>query len=347
MLVSCTIGLTTGFFKLILRDPRPYFHDEDIILYDCETGYGNPSGHSIAAVSLYLTLFKEFTQNLKINPNINLFLKFVLGCFISAILFSRLALGAHSINQIFLGAFVGFMIYIFYFHVIEMDMKPEVEIHFIMNKTILKIFSFIISTCIFIGFIIFNFVPDANVNKNDYLFAIQKFCPGTSYSKSLEYEAYFMLSSSSSLLGIYLGIYFDLKQNYEGDEEVWLAINDGVDKNKIFDMNKTKQIRWNDTNLLTSFKRLFIVIFSNVITYVLNFIVSSKSHTNYVFILKNFLPNGLTGFMLFGLTRQICLYCGLGNKVYLKDSYINKLHIHLISIFTPIYITIFKINFIS
>jgi len=319
MVICGSIALTTGFFKLILRDPRPYFHDNDIILYDCETGYGNPSGHSIGAVSLYMTLWRVFTYDVKMTNFKRNCLKFMIFTLILITIFSRMALGAHSLNQIILGGFIGLMIYILFFNVIELDMKPEIEIYFIKNKYILLIFSFIVSFFIIAGIFIFNFFPDLNDNKSLYLNAIHKFCPGTSYSKTLEYEAYFLLSSSSFLLGAYLGIYYDLTYNFYNNENVWLAINDGIDENNIIDMNKTKKIRWNDTDFFTSFKRLVVIVVVNLITVSMNIFVSSKSHTNVIFIFKNFLPFGLTGFTLFSFTRKICLYYKLGNDVYINN----------------------------
>ena len=60
--ISCC-GIGTGLFKLIYKNPRPFFHEDWVKVYDCETGYGNPSGHSITVLALYLTFWKILKLN--------------------------------------------------------------------------------------------------------------------------------------------------------------------------------------------------------------------------------------------------------------------------------------------
>ena len=217
-----TIG--TGFFKLIYKNPRPFFHEHWVKVYDCETGYGNPSGHSIVAVSIYLTLWKVLRKK---NPFFEKYKKsffMLLFFFICCILLSRLALGAHSLNQILLG--------------------------------------------------------------------IMEHCPGTPYSKTFDFEAYFMLAACSSLIGAYYGIYFDIKFNLSNSHEKWIEMNHG-------------EKQWNKTGFIKGLMRLVLLIALLSLAFCLNFIISSRAHTNYVFILKNLVPYFCVNFALFGLGRSL------------------------------------------
>ena len=65
--ISVLIG---GFLKLIYISPRPFMTNINIIIFNCEGGWGNPSIHSILSTCLYLTLYKIIiAQNKNFNNN--------------------------------------------------------------------------------------------------------------------------------------------------------------------------------------------------------------------------------------------------------------------------------------
>jgi membrane-associated phospholipid phosphatase len=297
---SCSIG--TGFFKLIYKNPRPFFHEDWVKVYDCETGYGNPSGHSIVAFAVYLTLWKILRKrNVFFEKNkrkLFIFLFFYMCC----ILMSRLALGAHSLNQILLGSFIGYQIYTLFFEVIKIDLHLHTEMNVVMNLFFFKVGAYIISSFLIFGILIFNFFPlTINLDINQYLERIIQSCPGTPYSKIFDFEAYFMLAACSSIVGAHYGIYFDVKFNLNNSIEKWIEMNHG-DK------------LWNKTNFITSILRLFSMSIVLAISFCLNFIISSNAHTNYIFILKNLIPYFFVNFALFGFCRSISCKLGLANK---------------------------------
>lgn len=316
-LVLVTIGgcgsIGTGFFKLIYKNPRPFFQHDWVKVYDCETGYGNPSGHSIVAVSIYLTLWKVLRKrNGFFERNKKKLFGFVF-FFICCILLSRLALGAHSLNQILLGSFIGYQIYCLFFYVIKIEVDLHQEIKTLMKLSNLYIFCITIFTILIIGVLIFNFFPmtfDLDVNK--YLDRIMENCPGTPYSKTFDYEAYFMLAACSSLVGAYFGIYFDIRFNLNNSQEKWIEMNYG------------KKL-WNRTNYFKGFLRIIILFILLAIPFSLTLIVSSNAHTNYIFILKNLVPYFFVNFFLFAFGRHLCCKLNCGNKL-LEQEYeeVNK-----------------------
>jgi len=309
MIISSCAATGTGLFKLIYKNPRPYFHENWVKVYDCETGFGNPSGHSIVAVSFYLTIAKIIQKKIYFPKKAKFYFNLATVLFILSITLSRLALGAHSLNQILFGSFIGAMIYALFFDVFKIDLNLADEIYVIMKPKIFNIFASVILIILLIGIIIFNFVPILNdLDSESWGRRITENCPNTPYSKIFDYEAYFMLAGSSSLIGGYLGIYVDIKYNMQGDVEKWILQNLGDTK-------------WNETSLIESFKRIISIIFLNLPAFSLNFIVGSDNTINAIFFFKNLIPYFAVNFTLYGFTRRMLFYFDIGiNRKYLRLS---------------------------
>lgn len=74
--------------KAFYSSPRPYWSSAEVKAWHCETDFGNPSGHSMLSIGFAITISYKKPTCYKV-------------AFISiAILigFSRLVLGAHSLN---------------------------------------------------------------------------------------------------------------------------------------------------------------------------------------------------------------------------------------------------------
>lgn len=115
-LIACTFIMS--FLKLIYSDPRPFMSDGSIKLYECSIEYGNPSGHSFLNCFYYLTFpwmydpdYMKFIENKKINFK-KLFILLLDIIWICSIAYSRVYLGVHSLNQVFLGLVYGIFAFI-------------------------------------------------------------------------------------------------------------------------------------------------------------------------------------------------------------------------------------------
>ena len=102
------ITLLKGFYV----DPRPFWTDHNInslSLY-CPGEFGNPSGHSwFATIFIFLLFLRYFPKMGKV---------YALGgssLLIFLVAFSRMYLGAHSLNQVVLGVCLGMLINVLYF----------------------------------------------------------------------------------------------------------------------------------------------------------------------------------------------------------------------------------------
>ena len=105
-----------SYLKLAYADPRPYMIDKDIDPIRCSKGFGNPSGHSLAATlsatAIFLDVMHGFTH--KGNPsNISRYsmVYYILLAFVifwaGSIPYTRFLMGVHSLDQIVYGATLG------------------------------------------------------------------------------------------------------------------------------------------------------------------------------------------------------------------------------------------------
>jgi len=106
-----------SYLKLAYADPRPYMIDKDIVPIRCSKGFGNPSGHSLAATLSAITIFLDVMHGYthKGNPRHTVsrysIVYFILLAFAlfwaGSIPYTRFLMGVHSLDQIVYGATLG------------------------------------------------------------------------------------------------------------------------------------------------------------------------------------------------------------------------------------------------
>lgn len=106
-----------AFSKLFYHDPRPYFSSDSVRAINCTRGYGNPSGHAIAAVSVYGSLWiMTYLEEWKgfsgfHSPRVRAGVKWVSLSAVVVVMgltfFARMFLGVHSANHVLFGACIG------------------------------------------------------------------------------------------------------------------------------------------------------------------------------------------------------------------------------------------------
>lgn len=155
----------TNILKMIYRNPRPYW-ESDILDIVCNSGYGNPSGHSLVCLSNFLVIshiftnFEFFRKNQK-----GKILRIVIFGFLIILAFlviiSRTLLSAHSINQIIYGSLLGIGIYFFEIYIISYHTYSSEEfIKHIINKNVVIIYSIIYAVLIILLLIIYFSIDD-------------------------------------------------------------------------------------------------------------------------------------------------------------------------------------------
>ena len=97
-----------NYLKLIFIDFRPSFLSNEIDSKNCRLDYGKPSGHALmSSIAIPLCMYQIFKNNIEKTR-----LKFIIISSVSVflVIFSRLYLAKHSINQLILGCLFGLSI---------------------------------------------------------------------------------------------------------------------------------------------------------------------------------------------------------------------------------------------
>jgi membrane-associated phospholipid phosphatase len=57
LIIMYSLATFTGdFVKMILREPRPFYITDEILLDFCFTGFGGPSGHALRSLVFYVLM---------------------------------------------------------------------------------------------------------------------------------------------------------------------------------------------------------------------------------------------------------------------------------------------------
>ena len=291
--------LSVGVFsdnllKELYAKPRPYLLDMLIKPVDCELSFGNPSGHSLNSILFFLTLWhimtdSEYFKQRKLMKYIFLISTIM---FVFIIMFSRLALGAHSLNQLLFGFSVGVSIYFGIFHILEAKDIPVdtffklfSSFAYILTMTAIYTFTIVLNVCL----IHFN-----NHDMKKYLTIIKEICPYKSLVHSFDYGATFNCFIIFFSIGSHIGVYILLRYmnllsngNYESEE---------ISKEQYQKLNQ-----WNDFELKNIVVRTILFVISTL-PFHISLTVSDKSSkfTNYFF--KMILPNFLASLLLFSIS---------------------------------------------
>lgn len=210
--------------KLIYGQGRPFLLDEidaDKIRYSCETGYGNPSGHSFLSTSSFLGLSQLIIDKFDLGKMSSIIIYIIASILILLINLSRVVLGVHSLNQVIYGDTLGFTV----FFIIMIVIKPHLRDHDLFFERFLQMKYHIINAICFVvvlTYIILGHVFFNRENKN-YFKNLQKKlienCKGKentmltrdSIYKSLYIMAYFGMVLGLTLLAYIIKAYYNSK----------------------------------------------------------------------------------------------------------------------------------------
>ena len=117
--VTCTIYTALGVLSILKsfnHEARPFFIME-LTPTKCWLEYGNPSGHSLTSMSLYLTMWDLLCRNFNADKKTRISTLILTLFVVFAIAFSRIYHGVHTYNQILLGWGLGVLLYVLFCHV--------------------------------------------------------------------------------------------------------------------------------------------------------------------------------------------------------------------------------------
>ena len=296
----------TNLLKMIYKNPRPYWKS-DILDIVCNSGYGNPSGHSLVSLSFFL-VFSHIVTNFDFFRKYKKgkILRIVIFCFCiilaALVIIGRVLLSAHSINQIIYGSLLGIGIYFVEIHIISYHTySSEQFINHIVRKNVVIIYFIIYALLIGLLFIIyFSISDDKYIEKLIYrnIFNGER-CSTKKKYQALKNDGFTQALAITSIIGAHLGIilliYVLKKLNYKIEY--------------INEFNKSSIKRW--------FIRLPILILSGIFL-ILYFVIPKGSPLAVIIIFKFALPFFLTAFCIYFIGIFICVYFSYANESIIK-----------------------------
>lgn len=177
-----------NFLKSVYAENRPFL-EADFNKIPCSSGYGNPSCHSFNSTSMIFAIWRilmdeiwsffkknELTQSAH---KLFYYVFFILSLSLSAvyccfIMLSRVALNAHTINQVLYGFILGSMVYVFVFHVIQLPYANDEDLIRCLESTKFQVTSIsLLMISLAIGVFVW-FIESPDPNEMKLLFAICK-----------------------------------------------------------------------------------------------------------------------------------------------------------------------------
>ena len=292
--------------KGLYREERPYWINNKLFQGECQTGFGNPSGHSFNSFYFYMTFSDLIVINLirkKFHYFIEYLIYLIFFIWCALIAFSRLVMGVHSINQILYGSSFGFMIFITFSYIFRIYEMPLIYyIKYFKKKKFIKIFHLIFILLIIISVVSY-YTLDNNVNIERYNTMIHNLCPKVKKYKILNVDSLHGSLVIIILFGIYSGqcVYWHLitKKNY-----IELKKAEDIEKiDKIYNKKNIFFIKRIFKNWIV-FLKIICLLFLVLCPLVLNFAISSKNNLYIILVFKFSFSYYFTGFLSFGF----CLY---------------------------------------
>lgn len=101
------VVITNNLLKVMYKIPRPFWIFENVKVYVCQKGFGSPSGHTMIAWAIPTAISLDIRRS---NPSgyCMIAIAFVVTVIIGvAEAWTRMALGVHTIDQVWMGAVIG------------------------------------------------------------------------------------------------------------------------------------------------------------------------------------------------------------------------------------------------
>jgi len=303
-------AMMTSILKMIYMSPRPFWKDQDIIIYGCEGGWGNPSGHSIFSTAFYLTIWHIIFECHELRRKV-IFKRISLGVIIFLIfliMFSRMLVGAHSLNQIFFGFFLGFGIYFFIFYVLCVEVNDSKQFAKLLGFKNL-IYGFINFFIFLFAFLLFFFNHDENY-ESEFIESILKQCPSIYPSREFQNEGLVTFVIFLSNLGAFMGIkfeyYFTFKENIQNWQQFNFEMDERSDDESLMTkITINKETQWNHTNSFYSLLRIVVILFLSTILMIPYFLIRWDDNFIIIITLKLYLPFYMITFSIFFLFKII------------------------------------------
>jgi len=292
--------------------------NDQILIFGCSTSFGNPSGHSIAAVSFFLSFWFVIFQceEMKNKTSLKSYSLGFIILLIIAIIFSRIVVGAHSFNQILYGGLIGFAIFLLFFYVLQPELNKPDGLLWVISLPVsyFAIANFLIFiVCLILYYLIK--VDVLQIWKDN----IAKKCPDNVENELYSTPGMLAISFCLSYIGVILGLKMEYSKILESKKQTFTLFNfeKNVTNPKQFTLlsaiHITDDSQWNHTGFTKSIIRLVVFYGMSIIIYIPTSLIGNDSNMYVVMIFKMFLPATIWFFCLFFLFKVIFLKLNLLN----------------------------------
>ena len=347
-----------SMMKIWYGNKRPFWIKGKLYKDICDGGFGNPSGHSITTTYIYLTLFiylkeSKFLRK-RFYAQIIIFILFLF--WIISIIFSRIILGLHSLNQIIYGSTLGIIVFLFITQVFKLHQMPILYYKKFFKEKIYIIITFSLLLLLSIFTVINKFIFNTNFEIEKYNNILNEKC-GEEYPEYRRFNNDGLFGSFVifALMGMYLGqiLFWHLidkrfkKNNILQKSHISheLSLNDieseksqehkieeeyeeeNYQNNNIENMNNNKKIdeiinNWNKNRVLLfgSVKNVFKIIFIICLCMfplLLFILISKKSNLFIIFFFKFGIPFFTILFLLYSYGFYFIIKISCGTKEFM------------------------------
>ena len=284
--------------KIIYSNPRPFWVSLTISKYNCEGGYGNPSGHAFSSSCLYLTIWHLTSDNEFFNKRywLRVFYLGIILIFIFLIIFSRLYLGVHSLNQLLYGFLLGLSLYAFFFLALEfqkLDTKSFIEL--ISSYKILYLSLYI---CMIVILLLVYLLVKPN---SLYQLILLIICPDLDKYRLLQHEGFYLGLTIFTLIGAHSGLLL-----------LFILINKYYSKEKVIQIVDC----WTDTTIIKSILRLLLISALLITCLLPAFLISKDASLAIIFIFKAIVPFYISLLFAYSIIVYMAVRLGLTNHEF-------------------------------
>ena len=290
--VICISNYLVGFLGLLYKGTRPFW---DVVpvhrtYFSCELNWGTPSYNSIT-IAAYLTIWRIIFNNdkLKEYKKTKIISLVILLLFLAFLDLTGIFQGTESFDQVLFGLSLGFAIYFFFFYVVCVDLNNSYELYKFLQISYFKLALLLVLSSI-LAIIIYFWDPNYVELSEDRMKNINMIhqCQDVGLTLQFNKFSFSVICTSISLIGVYIGMKFELMLYFKNDFDNWSDFNFVKDKSEneslLSEMTVTKDAQWNHTNSFISFLRFMFTAMILIIFHLPKILINHDSFPITIFI---------------------------------------------------------------
>jgi len=291
---------------------RPYFETDKITpLGECTADFGNPSGHSVMCTQWATLLWLDYFWERGMKSFKCFFALLCAMVFVGSVMFARVYVGVHGINQVVFGCCFGLSLTLYSHFLLREPLMDHIEYilstHHKLSPKYLVQASLISFVAIALNTFIFTTDLNHFVIPDHWKTNVAKSCPTLVFDGELYFKSYAESMRTQITIAAYFGIYFLMR-----------GTKAQADKDYFPDAQDWRQVLKTVFSVGTLAK-VGILLLGAVIPGLFMFLIPKTPYavSN---IFGALLPSLLLGFILFGVCPRILFRLGF-NKDQLAKTY--------------------------